>query len=158
MATNGVKVEGLAELEREMTQLSKSAGRRVLRSSLQKSTPELINEMKSRAPVDSGALRDSITASSKLGKAQARRHRKMFKDDRSAVEFFVGPSYNLGAGGRHGHLLEFGTVKMSPQPFMRPAFDSDKMRLLGRVEDNLRQELNKSLARMMKRAKKLEKA
>lgn len=158
MATNGVKVEGLAELEREMTQLSKSAGRRVLRSSLQKSTPQLIQEMKSRAPVNTGALRDSITTSSKLAKAQSRKHRKMFKDDRLAVEVFVGPSYNLGAGGRHAHLLEFGTVKMSPQPFMRPAFDGDKMKLLGRVEDNLRTELNKSLARMMKRAKKLEKA
>jgi HK97 gp10 family phage protein len=156
MATNGVKVEGLADLEREMNQLSKSAGRRVLRASLQKSTPELINKMKANAPVASGALRDSITATTKLAKAQSRQHKKMFKDDKLAVEFFIGPSYNLGAGGRHAHFLEFGTVNISPQPFARPAFDSDKMKLLGRVEDNLKTEFNKSLARMMKRAKKLE--
>jgi HK97 gp10 family phage protein len=156
MPKNGVSVEGLADLEREMTQLSKSAGRRVLRNSLQKSTPQLIQEMKSNAPVNSGALRDSITASTKLAKRQSGIHRKMFRDDRLSAEVFVGPSYNLGAGGRHAHLLEFGTVNMSPQPFMRPAFDGDKMSLLGRVENNLRNELNKSLARMMKRAKKLE--
>jgi len=155
MAASTVKVEGLAELERELERLSKSAGRRVLRSALQKSTPQLIQEMKSRAPVNSGNLRDSITASTKLAKAQAGKHRRMFKDNRSAVEFFVGPSYDLGAGGRHAHFLEFGTVKMSPQPFMRPSFDGDKMSLLGRVESNLKTELNKSLARMMKRAKKL---
>jgi HK97 gp10 family phage protein len=156
MPKNGVSLEGLAELEREMSQLSQSAGRRVLRNALDKSTPQLIQEMKSRAPVDSGALRDSITASTRLAKSQAKKHRKMFRDDRLASEVFVGPSYNLGAGGRHGHLLEFGTVHMSPQPFMRPAFDSDKMQLLNRVGVNLRSELNKSLARMMKRAKKLE--
>lgn len=155
MPSTTVKVEGFSELEKELEQLSKTAGRRVLRVSLQKSTPQLIQEMKARAPVDSGALRDSITASTRLATSQARKHRRMFRDERAAVELFVGPSYDLGAGGRHAHLLEFGTVKMSPQPFMRPSFDSDKINLFERVSKNLREELNKSLARMMKRAKKL---
>lgn len=151
-----VKVEGLKELDRELEKLSRTAGRGVLRRSLQKSAPPLVDRMKSNAPVNSGALRDSITASTRLAPRQSRLHRTQFRDQRSSAELFVGPSYNLGAGGRHAHLLEFGTVKMSPQPFARPAYDSDKMSLLKRVEENLKTELNKSLARMMKNAKKMD--
>ena len=117
-----VRIDGLKELDRELEKLSRAAGRGVLRRSLQKAAPPLVDRMKSNAPVNSGALRDSITASTKLAPRQSRLHRKMFRDMRSAAELFVGPSYNLGDGGRHAHLLEFGTSKMSPQPFARPAY------------------------------------
>jgi len=151
-----MKMEGFSDVDQELQKLSRTAGKGVLRRALKKSSEPLVERMKSGAPVDSGNLRNSITSSTKLASRQSRMHRRMFANDRSAVEFFVGPSYDLGAGGRHAHLLEFGTRHMSPQPFVRPAWDGDKMPLLDRVADNLKVELERSIARSLKRAKRLE--
>lgn len=60
---------------------------------------------------------------------------------------------NIGVLARkapHGHLLEFGTVKMSPRPFLRPAADTTKQEVA--------QTTIKALARgIFREAKKLAK-
>jgi HK97 gp10 family phage protein len=52
-------------------------------------------------PVDTGNLKNSIGQD--------------FDDD--GLGFEAGPTAN------YGHYVEFGTSRMSPQPYMRPAFD-----------------------------------
>ena len=68
---------------------------------------------------------------------------------------FVGPSYDLGAGGRHGHLLEFGTAHSAAQPFMRPAWDQDHKALLERLKVEIWTEIKKSMARAERKAARL---
>lgn len=150
--TVSVKLEGWKEMDEALEELSKAAGKGALRRALKKAAQPLVDKMKSMAPVDDGDLRDSIAVSTKLDKRQAGLHRKMFRDDKAAVEMFVGPSYNLGAGGRHGHLQEFGTEHHGPQPFARPAWDSDKMDLLDRLGDELWTEIDKAVARARRKA------
>lgn len=147
-----VDVQGFAELEKELDNLSKAAGKGVLRRSLKKAAQPTADLASSMAPVDTGRLAGSIIVGTKLDGRQAKIHRRMFRDDKASVEMFVGPSYLKGDGGRHGHLLEFGTVKMSPQPFMRPAWDSDKRAMLDRLGDELWRELEKSIARADRKA------
>lgn len=150
--TVSVKLEGFKELDDALEQLSKAAGKGALRRSLKKAAQPLVEKMKAMAPVDDGDLRDSIDVSTKLDGRQRGLHRKMFRNDKASVEMFVGPSYELGGGGRHGHLLEFGTQHHAPQPFARPAWDSDKTALLDRLGKHLWEEIDKSIARAKRKA------
>lgn len=150
----GDSVTGFKELERNLERLSKAAGKGVLRRSLKKSAEPMVEVMKSLVAVSDGDLRDSMTASTGLSKRQSGLHRRLFRDERASVELFVGPSYNLGAGGRHGHLVEFGTAQMAPQPFMRPAWDQDHKAMLERLSATLWVELEKSLQRAARKAAK----
>ena len=147
-----MKLEGFKELDRELEKLSKAAGKGVLRRALKKAAEPMADIMRSSSPVETGALKGSIDVSVKLAPRQAGLHRKMFRDSRAAVEMFVGPSYNLGAGGRHGHLLEFGTYKMSPRPFARPAWDQDKQNVIERLKKDIWAEIEKATARAERKA------
>ncbi|MGB1389497.1 MAG: HK97-gp10 family putative phage morphogenesis protein [Paracoccaceae bacterium] len=149
-----VRVEGLRELERELDKLTKAAGKGVLRRSLKKAAEPMVDIAMAMVPVDKGDLKASITVSTKLAPRQQGLHRKMFRDDRASIEMFLGPSYTLGAGGRHGHLQEFGTVHHAPQPFMRPAWDQDQQAMLKRLSDQLWVEVRKSVARASRKAEK----
>ncbi len=160
-----MNVQGLADVERALDNLSKSVGRSVLRRSLRKAAAPMRDRAKELAPVDDGDLRDSIIIGGMLDKSQRSKHRKLTKDERSAVELFVGPSYKLGAGGRHGHLVEFGTAPhilggvfagaqhpgTSPQPFMRPAFDAEARPTIERLRPLLWAEIDRAARRQAKK-------
>lgn len=150
-----IDVEGFAELEKALDNLSKSAGKAVLRRALKKAAQPTADLARSMAPVKTGKLAKSVIVGTRLDGRQARIHRRMFRDDKAAVEMFVGPSYLRGDGGRHGHLVEFGTSKMAARPLMRPAWDQDKHAMLERLSDELWAELEKSIRRAEKRAAKL---
>lgn len=149
-----MKLEGFSELEDALDDLSKSAGRGVLRRSLKKAAEPTAELVRSRINDRTGNLSGSIKISSKLVKSEYGKHRAMFRDEKAAVELFLGPSYDLGDGGRHGHLVEFGTVHSAPHPFMRPAWDQDQQPILDRLGQHLWAEFEKSLARAQRKAAK----
>jgi len=163
--TTRMHVQGLAELEKALDNLSKSVGKSVLRKSLRKAAEPMRDLAKSIAPVDDGDLRDSIIIGGLLNKSQKSRQRKLTEDERSSIELFVGPSYKKGAGGRHGHLVEFGTAPhivggvfkgakhpgTAPQPFMRPAFDAEARPTVARLGPLLMKEIEKAAKRQAKR-------
>lgn len=49
-----------------------------------------------------------------------------------------------GYAARVARLQEFGTVKQSPQPFLRPAFDADKERAAQAIKDRLEKRITKA--------------
>jgi HK97 gp10 family phage protein len=153
MAT--VKVEGLAALEKELERLSKSAGKGVLRRSLKKAAQPMAALASSLAPDDPNTtvedLHREISVSPKLSKKDAGQHRKMFKNDKAAVEMFVGPSTKAYP---QALMQEFGTVNQPPQPYMRPAFDQEAQPTLDRLGQIIFDELEKSLARAERKAAK----
>tara|TARA_Y100000310_G_scaffold325782_1_gene389814 strand:+ start:615 stop:1085 length:471 start_codon:yes stop_codon:yes gene_type:complete len=147
-----IKIEGLRELERELAKLPKSTGKGVLRRTLKKAAQPMAQAMKDAAPRGDTAtdrLAESIAVSTKLSKRQARLHRKMFRNDRAAIEMFVGPGPDPAAWNQ-----EFGNVNHGPQPFVRPAWDSEKGPLLDRLKDDLWSEIQKTIKRAEARAAK----
>lgn len=111
-----VKVEGLKELEKALNELPKATGKNVLKRTSIKSLTPMIEEARSLVPIRSGRLRDSLKISTRLSKRQAGIARR--RTDKSYFEIYAGAS-----SLPHAHLVEFGTVKMRAQPFMRPAWD-----------------------------------
>jgi len=137
-----VKTTGFAELEKALDQLTKSAGKGVLKRSLKKAATPIADAANAMAPTGpTGDYAKSFSYSTKLNKRQSGLHRKMFKNDRAAVEGFVGTNDPAGV------QQEFGNIHHGPQPALRPAFDQEGKPTLDRLGKELWTELEKSVKR-----------
>lgn len=115
-----MEVTGLDELERQLIALGERAGTKVLREAGRAALQVVEQDMKEHAGYDESAkgphMRDSIKIrSTTRAKGNA------------VVVLRVGPSKQ--------HYIkalaqEFGTVKQIPDPFIRPALDYNKSRVL----------------------------
>ena len=124
MSKVSVKMDGLAELQRKLKSFSNPDP--IVNKALEKSGEHLRSAIQEITPVrkgpSGGALKASITKGEVIdGKIQ------------------IGPSQQ-GPAFR-AHFLEFGTSKMSAQPFMRPAFEQQK----SRIEQIMAEEIRKGL-------------
>lgn len=133
-----MKVEGLKGVDRALEDLPAATAKNVARRVLKKAAQPLIRSAKSRAPVAHGDLKNSIGVSSRLTRSQ-RRFRNRKKD---VVELYVGPSADPAS-----HLQEFGSSIHSAQPYMRPAWDTNKRGMLDIVEAEIWQEVAKAAKR-----------
>jgi len=146
-----VKVEGLRDLEAALDDLSKSAGKGALRRALRTAAQPMADLAQSLAPRgDTQTLAPSIAVSTKLSKRQAGLHRRMFRNERAAVEMFVGAGPLPSA-----HTQEFGTQHHRAQPFMRPAWDQDHRAMLDRLGKEMRAEIDKAIQRAQRKAARL---
>jgi hypothetical protein len=143
-----VRTEGFAELERALEQLgTQTAQKASLRRAAVKALRPVAEKAAELAPRDQGGLAESIGVGTKLTKRQAGLHRKMFRDDRAAVEVFA------GAGGlAQATQMEFGNFKDAPQPFLRPAWDAEGMATLERLKTELWADIQRTAARQARRA------
>lgn len=151
-----VHVEGLRELDQALKQLPKATGKAVLRRVLLKRAEPMRATAEAKAPRDTGGLARSATKGTKLSKRQRALHKGTggprltadgWKSDaKSEVEVFVGfPSSPKSI------VQEFGSSEQSPQPFMRPAWDANKMGILEGLKDDLWAEVKKTAERRAKR-------
>jgi HK97 gp10 family phage protein len=145
-----LKVEGLKELDRALGELPKATGKNVVRRVLRKSLEPILTAAKANAPVATGRLRESMVISSQLKRSQRGR-----RETRTGVTMYVGS----GATGKvrhapHAHLVEFGTAHRSPKPYMRPAFDANKEKVVEIQRQELGTEIAKAWDRLVKKAAK----
>jgi hypothetical protein len=144
MAT--VTLSGFAELDAALAELSKAAGKGVLRRALKKAATPIADVASSLAPVGQGNLSASFAYGTKLNKRQAGLHRKMFRDDKASVEGFVGSNDPAAV------QQEWGNINHGPQPSLRPAWDAEAMPTLDRLKTELSSEIEKAAARAARKA------
>lgn len=145
-----VELVGFKELEAELERLSKAAGKGVLQRGLKKASEPLAVLANSKAPVgETGDYAKSFHYGTKLNRRQSGLHRKMFRDDRAAVEGFVGTNDPAGV------QQEFGNENHGPQPALRPAWEEDQGPLLDRLGQELWSDLEKSIARAERKAARM---
>lgn len=170
-----VSVSGLQELDAALGNLPKATARNVLIRTLKKAGEPIAEEARRLVPVGTGALRDSIQVSSRvknkvgnaeysaamragLGKDAARAAlrgaRRAAAGQGSFAQMIIGPARG-GKWGviRYAHIVEFGSVKDAPQPYMRPAWDSTQRQALDIIKAELGGEIIKA-ARRVGRSKK----
>lgn len=111
MARRKMVMTGVKALDRVLRKLPKKIRGRVLQNAVAAGGRVIRDAAKRIVVVDTGGLRDSIAA------------RKPRGLKRSSGVVRVGPTWPQGA---HGHLVEFGTEHMRAQPWLRPAWDSEK--------------------------------
>jgi HK97 gp10 family phage protein len=141
-----VKVEGLSDLVAALEDLGKSTARNTLRRTLRIAAKPVADHAQALAPRLTGRLQLSIIVGNRLTRRQARDRRE---DGPAFAEVYV------GTASGHGVVQEFGTYKMSAHPFMRPAWDSDRERVLDTIKSELSVQIEKSAARAARKAAKL---
>lgn len=144
-----IKIEGLRELEDALRELPKATGKLVLRRALIKAGEPVRAAAEALAPVPKDGstphLKPSITVSQKL----SRRQKQLYRAE-SPVEVFIGP-----APLPEAHLQEFGSSVNSAQPYMRPAWDTEKNAVLDSVKKDLTDEIEKARQRLARKAERL---
>ncbi len=143
MAT-AFKVEGFAELAANLDELPKATQRGVLVRTLTKEGQPVADTASRMAPERSGRLSFSIVVSQQLT-ARQRREPKV-----SWVEVHIGPAGGLGSLA-YASFIEFGTVLMPAQPYMRPAWEAHKASVLTGIKFTLGAEIERSAARLARK-------
>ena len=146
-------IEGLKDLEAAFEELGNVNQRKAsARRALKKAAQPIADTAERLAPRDRGNLAESIKVGARLSRRQSSLHRKMFRDDRAAVEMFVGAGPLSSA-----HNQEFGNENMPPQPFMRPALQTNVDGFFNTIADEMWADLRKTVARAERRAARLAK-
>lgn len=147
--TTTIKLEGFAELDRELGRLTKAAGRGALRRAGTKSLEPIRSAAVAAAPDDpTTAAPEDLKSSIKISGRGGRMSRSA-RAGKAFVELYMGPTKE---GYPQAIFQEFGTVNHAPQAYMRPAWDGGQSRLLADLKANIWAEIQKSLSRAARKA------
>jgi HK97 gp10 family phage protein len=144
--TERVRIEGLRELGEAMRALSAdialkvsgqatAAGAKIIKTAA-------VRNVVSSPSVETGSLRDAIITK-KVPKGQ------LAGETAAHIVTIRGrgkPANKKGqkiARAPHAHFVEFGTVRMPAEPFLRPAFDQNKKAAADAIVDKLRARIAK---------------
>lgn len=143
-----ITVKGLRDVDRALSELPKATAKRTLLKVGTEALEPMRAEAQSLAPRDTGDLQISVAIS------QHRTRRvKRSRGPKRGVELAMGPSAGTGVLNYATHV-EFGTTRTAPQPYMRPAFNSNAEEVITTIGDKLFEEVTKATARYARRQAK----
>lgn len=141
-------IKGLRECEAALSQLPKATGKNVLRRVGRARLEPMRADAAAKAPDDPNTSgRRDLSSSIKIrnGKAKVRFIQGKFRaDSSSGISLTLGPS----EFAFHGKFHEWGTIKMSARPWMRPAWDGNARQVVVGIADDLMAEIRKAAARL----------
>jgi len=139
--TKMIRLRGFRDLDKALSELPKATGQNVLTRVGKRALEPMRAKAESLARVESGDLQRSITISK-------RRTRRVPKErgPKRGVAMAMGPGSGDGVLN-YAALDEFGTVNVPPQPYMRPAWDSEAEPALETIKAELWGEIDKSAKR-----------
>ncbi|WP_374638500.1 HK97-gp10 family putative phage morphogenesis protein [Agrobacterium salinitolerans] len=143
MAKQTVTIDGLKELDQALSALPRSVGKKVARDVLQDAAEPMARAARQLAPRDEYHLYDSIDVSTRLNSRQRSLHREEVTP--SFQEMFVGTNNPAGV------QQEFGNERHGAQPFMRPAWDAEKVPTLNRIANSLWFHIEKAARRLARK-------
>ena len=155
-----VQVQGLDQLAKALRELPQRVARNGLRAAVYAGAKVIRDEAKLQAPVATGAmgpnqpppgtLKRSVIMKQipELSGAQKQtffvtvRHGKKYRKQ--------GKKGNLSQDAWYWRFVEFGTVKMSARPFLRPAFDMKKHEAVTAIKTRLAQRIEQAAQELKK--------
>jgi HK97 gp10 family phage protein len=143
-----VKILGLEQLKKALNQLPVEIQQKALRSAVSASAKVVVDSAIAKAPAgETGNLKKAIyryrsRSGSGTGRETylvgVRKGKKAYADTaRNRRLNRVGKKYTVQGEAYYWRFLEFGTVKMQAKPFMRPAFEGSKSRILDVMKERL---------------------
>ena len=144
------KISGLDQLQKSLEELPREVARKVLREGLRDGANEMRNAMVEAAPQRTGFLsrhfniKLSLRGNDLAGTAHVGPAGRMYYPGRGSAGRGVATGRRPHSGGQVpvvsvARFLEFGTSRMAAKPFMRPAFESAKGRVLDIIIDKIRE-------------------
>lgn len=110
MAGLNIRLDGAEELSREMVKREARLALKI-REALDDVGREVADDMRSRAPVDTGALKNSV------------------KHEVREFAVFIGPKRAPRGDRPYAPYVEFGTARMAAQPFVYPTLPLAEVKL-----------------------------
>ena len=141
-----VKVEGLQQLGERMRNLAEAVNKRIAQKAINAGAQVIKKQAIANAPqypkqhkneygqeVPPGTLKRNIVV------------KKVTRTNLTAEAIVTvrGKRKDFYAA-RYGRIVEYGSVKMAPEPFMRPAFEQEKGFAVGRIKQILTAEIEKA--------------
>ena len=142
------KISGLDGIAKTMAELPRSVERKLAIASLRVGGQIIIDAAKILAPVGSGP-RYKYPFRGKRRRPGALRRSITQRAKRGAV-----PTMQVGirkGAAPHAHMVEFGTSTMAAKPFLRPALDSNKGKVIRETGQALGPAIEKEAARLRRR-------
>lgn len=151
MASVTIKVEGLKELGQALTELSNEVARKVVFQAALAGANVVKKQAKESAHVAEKAYRVQWKKGDKPMTVQPGNIAKNIVSKRTK-ELGVTAEYSVavrgkkqyGFAGRAARLIEFGTVKQSPKPFLQPSFEQNIDNVLEKFKDKLSKSIEKA--------------
>lgn len=154
MAEKFAELKGISELDKKLAKLGPQVGFKALRGGLMGASRPMFQAAKRSAEATGIKGYDAGATAAAMG-------RWTKKTGPKQTTLFLGPKnkhkkalalYNAKHGTeikrlRHFHLLEFGSVKMAAQPFLRSAFEATKMTFIRNFGNELRKSIEKFAAK-----------
>ena len=155
-----VQVQGLDQLAKALRELPQRVARNGLRAAVYAGAKVIRDEAKLQAPVATGdlgpnqpppgTLKRSVIMKQipELSGAQKQtffvtvRHGKKYRKQ--------GKKGNLSQDAWYWRFVEFGTIKMSARPFLRPAFDIKKHEAVTAIKTRLAQRIEQAAQELKK--------
>lgn len=135
---SSIEVSGLRELGAAFKELDSRVQKRIARSATAAGGRVIANEAKAIVPVDKGTIKRNIRV------ANLRPSQPGVQE--SAVGVRV--KGKTGESAFHWVYVEFGTAKMAPQPFLRPAYESKKVEAANKIKEQLSKRLDAEAAKI----------
>lgn len=151
-----IDLKGFAELAEQLKDFGPKVARNGLRTSTFAGAKVIKDEIAAKAPVRTGALRDSISTFKRhtdsdnvvqysIGIRNIRQ--KYGNTSENLRKRRVGKTYFVQGPTFYGRFVEFGTSKMSAHPFMRPGFASAVQGALNAIRDGLAKAVDRATKR-----------
>ena len=147
MANNKLLITGWDGVRVNLAELEAKIQRGAMRTAITKAGRVMLAAAKSKAPIRTGLLKRSL------------RQKVKTNTKKGEVLTLIGPSRRIQGTDKNGnkvrparyaHLVEFGYGRQSPQPFIRPAYESSKDAALAKYRDELRPAIEQAAARIGK--------
>lgn len=130
-------------LERALKGLPASMAKTQLRGAMKKALEPVAVDMERLAPIGpTGNLKKSIEIAPKLSRSQVSER----------VSIPGGVYMHVGSTAPHAHLVEFGTCKTAKHPFLRPAWDKNRRKVLSIFVTEVWKNLERTAKRLAKQA------
>ena len=100
------------DLKKALDLFPKNVQKNIMIGATRAAAAQLRDDIREATPIRTGNLRKSIGVN------------KRRSPSKTMTWYSVSPRQGGRHDGFYGRFLEFGTVKMSPRPFMRPAFEA----------------------------------
>jgi len=156
MADFDLEIQGLDQLEQALLQLAEPAANRALRKGMRVGSNVIRDEIRSRAPVDTGTLKKEIkvrklrdrpgSIAFKIGVKTMRKVYANTKRNRRMRR--AGKVYEVDGAGYYAKFNEYGTSKMTAQPFMRPGAEAKAEEAVGSMQSALSEAIDEELRKI----------